>query len=68
MGCKIKSNSPPPPYDIGGGGAFKQLAFVTSIKFTLNMLRLWYEGEVVERNGGQTLGVLGSLMEEYDLR
>ena len=65
MGCKIKSNTP--PFDIGGG-AFKQLAFVTSIKFTLNMLQLWYEGEVVERNGGQTLGVLGSLMEEYDLR
>ena len=32
------------------------------------MLQLWYEVEVVERNGGQTLGVLGSLMEEYDLR
>ena len=32
------------------------------------MLQLWYEGEVVEINGGQTLGVLGSLMEEYDLR
>ena len=67
MGCEIKSYTPP-PYDIGGGGGFKQLAFVFSIKFTLNMLQLWYEGEVVERNGGQTLGVLGSLMEEYDLR
>ena len=32
------------------------------------MLQLWYEGEVVEINGGQTLGVLGSLMEEYNLR
>ena len=27
-----------------------------------------YEGEVVERNEGQTFCVLRSLMEEYDLR
>ena len=32
------------------------------------ILQAQYEGEIPERNGGQTLGVLQSHMEEYDLR